>query len=399
MKSPSNAVEQKSGKGSSSVSNFTLSDSELTLSDSEEAKDGVEESACRESIRVLANNIEEKQSEIKTNKNLIQDIDKDIKDAQDTLKKLEGKIQEKNSEFSSILAQENISKSKLADLKAEIEELFIFSDSELYATKMHTMQKHLIEISGICGVYRKNVENLKEKIKEHEILTYEKLRELKISADQLSLIKNDQKTLKKSPRVMSLLEETVKTLPLDQNESLFIEALKDLKAHVSENIQKFVNSTEAKDFENKIKGSLKDLEKKNHKYEMKIQDLKQDFEEKRSVMIIDAKSRKDMIVKETKRSAEYVLANFYESNKAIKNSLREELNISRELEHKFPINTQDFDTAYKKYIVRFMQTLKNYRSKVYNNLKKARSAHFDLREKRRKKQNQLVKYKLSETVN
>jgi hypothetical protein len=137
------------------VSIFSLSDSELSLSDSEISKELIEDQACRESIRLLLGNIEEKQAGIKNSKFQIKDLDKEIKDANETIKNLENLIKAKSEDYGASQMQENILKSKLKDLDAEIDELFIFSDKELYTNRMHKMKKELMETSGLCGVYKK----------------------------------------------------------------------------------------------------------------------------------------------------------------------------------------------------------------------------------------------------
>ena len=92
-----------------------------------------------------------------------------------------------------------------------------------------------------------------------------------------------------------------------------------------------------------------------------------------------------------KQAQESFLSNFYESAKLKKESLREELKQARESEHKFPSSNIDFDRVYKKHIVIIIKGLKNLRLKIYNNIKKERAQHFDLREKKLKKKNLLLK--------
>ena len=89
----------RSRKGSSTVSNFTLSDSDMSLSGSEIGDDLIQDIACRESIRLLTNNIEEKQTEMKVNKNCIKNIDKNLQSAAEIVKDLEEKILEKKEKL------------------------------------------------------------------------------------------------------------------------------------------------------------------------------------------------------------------------------------------------------------------------------------------------------------
>ena len=238
------------------MSIFSLSDSELSLSDSEISKELIEDQACRESIRLLLGNIEEKQAGIKNSKFQIKDLDKEIKDANETIKNLENLIKAKSEDYGASQMQENILKSKLKDLDAEIDELFIFSDKELYTNRMHKMKKELMETSGLCGVYKKKIDNLKEQFKEKDILVNIKDKEFKAIHEELMCLKS-AKNRKNSIENERFLGPTNRvSLSFTNENNLSSNIFDEIKQKLKENIL----SPEVKKFEDLLKHSLKEIE-------------------------------------------------------------------------------------------------------------------------------------------
>lgn len=270
--------------------------------------------------------------------------------------------------------------SKIADLNSELEELFIFSDTELYTTKMAEMHKKHIESSGIVGVYKKSLENLKEKIKENELISYEKMRELKTLSDQLNFMKG-QRSLKQSPRFFALPESGC-----PDSLKAFSSELSELSQKVREFVQRVV--CEEDEFQSNLKTSMLDLHSKNTQLESKITKLKHEYDEQKQIFLLESKQRKEKTLNSLKLITESSFNTFFEICKTLKSQLREKLIQSREQEHKYPSTTAEFEKTYQKF-----SALKNLRLRLYTNIKKERSTHFDLREKRRKKQIQLVKIK------
>ena len=76
---PISSSRKSSHKDESSVSNFTLSDSELVLSDSDISKDMIEETAFRDSIRQLQVDIEGKQASILITKTTTIELNSELK--------------------------------------------------------------------------------------------------------------------------------------------------------------------------------------------------------------------------------------------------------------------------------------------------------------------------------
>ena len=346
-KSSNNTAEQKSFKDGSSASNFSLSDSELTFSDSELSKELIEDIACRESIRLLMGNIEEKQVGIKNSKNLIRDIDKELKDYIDIVKNLEGKMQEKKNDYERCLIQEKILKSNIDDLDSELNELFIFSDNKLYEHKMHQMKKTLIENSGIFGVLKKKIETLKEQSNEFTIIFNGKTKELKILADELMMLKEKNCKLKGSQYHDNNINVNVGGI---SKKYINHEAFNEIKLIISENIQNSLNS-ETNFLDYKIRQSLKNIQSINSKAESRICELKRDYEMKKSEILENVKHLKENLITIIKKNNDNVCTRLYEESAIEKEQLRQNLKQAREQEHKFHCNSTELDKIYQKFIV------------------------------------------------
>lgn len=350
-KSSNNTADQKSCKGGSSASNFSLSDSELSLSDSELSKEIIEDIAGRESIRVLMGNIEEKQAGIKQSKKNMRDVDKELRDAGDIVKHIQGLIQGTMRKHEKIEVNEKILHSKIADLDLEINELFVFADEEKYASKMHQMRKGLMENTGVQGVFKRKIEILKEKFKEHELKNNEKTSELNELKDQLTELKQkysekievlDWKNQKFSK------SKTTRNLELSKNSSE--ENYYDLKKEILKRSSKALNS-EAGSFDFGIRKQLKEIHAKISNAEVRLTDVKKNYEARRYEIFEKSKTRKEELISLIKCNNDVVYSTFYKTMSESKENLRQELKQARELEHCFPFNSLEFDRTYQRFLV------------------------------------------------
>ena len=350
-KSSSNTADQKSCKGGSSASNFSLSDSELTLSDSEISKEMIEDIACRESIRLLMGNIEEKQAGIKQSKGLIRDIDKDLRDANEIVRGIEGRINEVKDEHGKYQIHEKILRSNIEDLDSELNELFIFTDYELYHRKMHQMKKGLIENSGIHGVLKKKIESLKEQCKEIEILNNAKNKEYKELTEYLSLLK--EKIVGKKEMIKTSItnkDHTNYIISSDSNTKQLQENYYEVKIGISKCLEK-VSNTESIAFNSHIKQLLKEIQIKNSKAESRIGELKNDYLARKYEIIEQAKIRKETLITLIKNNNDAIYTNFYEQTNKSKDFVRYELKNARELEHRYHSTNMEFDRTLQKCVV------------------------------------------------
>lgn len=341
-----NANDQKSCKDGSSVSNFSLSDSDTSLYDVGDNKEIIEDSACRNSIKLLVKNIEDKQLSIKNHKNLIRDTEKMIKEAYDRIKVLENTVKTKSEEHLNWIVQENTLRSKVEDLDLELNQLFV-SDISFYDTKNHKLKKELIESSGICGVYRKKLESLKEKINEIDIILLEKCKELNfISKKDIFFNGQILEDMKNSQTKEAYKVNDINSAGKDE---LFI----NFKDKILKNMKDVVNY-DSKTFEDQVILKLKDSESKILDIESLISNLKKDYKHQKYLISEKFRTEKEEILFSAKIYSETVSNQFNLAVKYAKDKAREDLKKARELEHRFPSTNSEIDKGYKKFIVLFI---------------------------------------------
>lgn len=343
-KSTNTTTEIKSGKGSSNVSNYSLTDSDLSLSFSESIK-GMEENTCRESLRNLAGNIEETQNQIKFSKNNIKTVEYCVREEMEKVKRLESDVKRKEDELGRICNSVKTIKDKMDDLSIESENLFVFEDTDQYKSKMQELKKSLTKKTKSVEKLKESVHLLKVKIANSEKLSSNKMKELKTLNEFLTAVKQEaQRVHKQSSRGITPALPTT-------NSQVSSELCEDIRKKINETITKVITSDEAEELLGRIKNSLRSITLKNSLIENKMIELKRDFEERKFNFLVEAKMRKEKIVAQIKENNENIFSAFYEQCHVLKAQLREDLKLARESEHKFGLSFNEYDKIVQKFLV------------------------------------------------
>lgn len=344
-KSTNTTTEVKSGKGSSNVSNYSLSESDLSLSFSESLK-GMEENTCRESLRNLVSNIEETQGQIKHSKNNIKTVEYGVKEELEKIRKLESEIKEKQEKLGKICNNSKTLNDKLEDLNLELEELFLFEDSEVYKAKLQTLNEDLVEKTKMVEGLKDSVQLIKQKINTSEKISSQKMKELKTLNEFLTAVKQEaQRSHKQSSK-------PINPALSNANSQVSSTLCEEIRKKINETINKVITSDEAEEFLGRIKNSLRSTNLKNNLIENKMIELKREYEEKKYNFLVEAKMSKEKVVAFIKEKNECLFSKFYEHCNILKTQLREDLKLARESEHKFGLSFNEYDKIVQKFLVR-----------------------------------------------
>ena len=327
------------------MSNYSLSESDLSLSFSESIKE-MEETTCRESLRNLASNIEETQSQIKSSKNTIKTVEIRVKEELEKIRNLESEIREKQEKLGKICNSSKTLNDKLEDLNFELEELFLFEDSEVYKGKLQGLNETLLEKTKMAEKLRDSVQIIKQKIGNSEKISSQRMKELKTLNEFLTAVKQEaQRAHKLPPKPINPA--------LSSTNSLVSSTLcEEIRKKINETISKVITSDEAEELLGRIKNSLRSTNLKNSIIENKILELKREYEEKKYNFLVEAKMRKEKVVGFIKEKNELLFSNFYEHCNVLKTQLREDLKLARESEHKFGLSFNEYDRIVQKFLVR-----------------------------------------------
>ena len=339
--------------GDSSVSNFTFSDSELVFSDSDVSKDLLEDAACRESIKLLQENIEDKQAGIKISKENIGEREGKLKDAQEIIKDLQGRIQQKGLELSKINIREEGFRNQIVDLDGELNDLYSFSDFEAEVRKIHEMKQKFMGLSRATETIKKRIASSRATDLQNHAVLIEKEKDLAEIKEELESLKNQHRMDDDQVQVKLLeINKEVLLSHLNSNVRLTQEILDKIQKQLELNINQLVEEAD-RPLQEQIFILLAETKEKSSKIEEKIEVSQQKFYEKRNQIMQNFRASKDKIFSLSRFDENMKKQWVIEEVKREKESLRLELQSQRLNELKFSVSQSELEKVYLHYQVIF----------------------------------------------
>ena len=341
-------------KENSTISNLTLSDSELVLSDSEISQDILEDIACRESIKLLQGNIEGKQAGIKLSKVFIGAKENELKDSYEIIKDIQGKIEQKKLEVSSYNIREENLKNRLSDLDTELNNMFIYYDSDIEIKKLHELKHKFMTCSRATEICKKHLINIQSTVNDSQKNYNNRENELYSLRQQLENFKYQNRNHEGKAHV-KLLEVNKEILlsQLNSNFRLTQEILDNIQTQIDVNIEKLLKGSSEYSQEQLVT-LICEAKEKSSKFEQKIESNQQKFYKEKGLILENFKNIKEKMIRNQKISSDEKTLEISEKIKIFKENLRLELQSQRLNELNITIDPQELEKNLSRYQVKII---------------------------------------------
>jgi serine/threonine protein kinase len=358
-----------SGKSSSEhkshSSYFTLSDSELVLSESDASKDMMEDTAFRESLKLIEDSIEQKKTSIKLTKIINNVKDHELETESRHLDELQDHVSSIKLQLSSMSCAEDQIKAQIKTIDSEIDSIFILDNKEDLKKKISDLKKKITITSRTLEITKKSLINIKHNSDANINILEEKQKELVALKDSLLALKNGNRTDCDLNRLQGLknYKETLEAqVPTEQE--IFRKIIQDMQKRL-ENKMNALEDQQVEcpsrtngslhpaglSLEDQIWNFISEANQKCYKIESKIETLPKKFQKKQIAILETFKLSKEAIEINSKVLSDSKYKVFSLQNKEIKDALKLELQNQKINQSKYNINQIEHEKSYYMYQV------------------------------------------------
>lgn len=342
-------IEKESS--SSGLSNLTLSDSELDLSESEISNELIEDIVCRESLRQLHEEIEGKTVSLKTTQIELTEKEKQIKNSIEKVNDLQNKISQRIQEKNLISGRLENYKAQLAEAHEKMLNIFPSAEIELLINNIQELKQKLISKCRESEILKKKSFSIESGQCDMEAVFSEREKELVDLRSQLEILKNTNKTEQDREKIMVLeISKQVLSSQVSSNYAITKDIIESIQREMEKKISSILDNELAANTD-KISHLLSETKEKCLKIELKQDELKKRFLEKKEQTLREFKEKKEKFYNaliEEKESKQKTIAENYQTTKEL---LKLELQTEKLNESKFSINMQDYEDIKETYEV------------------------------------------------
>jgi hypothetical protein len=333
----------------SSVSNLTLSESEV--SDSELSKDLLEDLCKRESIRLLQETMEAKQSSARSSRLAVTEKNTELRILNEKMKEIQGKLNQKNTELNNVNLRVQACQDLLWKTEQELSQTFHSFDTDQTHKMSHELKQKFMSTSRSSEIIKKKISTLSSSNKELDKVLQNSENNLLNLKNELESLKNKQKKLEENNQI-TLLEINKEVLLSQLNpHSVFnqktVETFhRELSSHFNQ-----LNSTNNENFSEKVCDLIENSKQKILKFDRKIEKIRKKLPFKKNESLARFKRLKDEILENIEGMKVSKIRQIADFLRVQKLQIREELQVEKMNEFKFLVSASNFEEVMEIYRV------------------------------------------------
>lgn len=346
-----NRTNQK--ENSSSVSNLSLSDSEMVLSDSEISKDLLEDLCQRESVKILKDDLENKKKSIRSSRLAVSEKSGEIRTLQEKLKDLQGKVTQKTSELNSV----NLRVQACMDLLWKAGQELVQPSGYDTEQTLRLIQDLKQKFMGSCRnseIMKKKISTFTNKNSELDQIINDKEAELENLRNELEALRTQQKKLEENNKITLLeINKEVLQSQLNPHTVLNKETVEKFHRELSTQFNN-LNCPSKENLSEKICDLIEISKQKILKFDRKSENLRKKFLKKKNEILAEFRENKEKFLESLENEKVSKIKVMAEQIRAQKLYVRELLQKEKINEVRFLVSGHEHETVYEGYQVKYI---------------------------------------------